>query len=126
MDLSNARGAIEEEGAKLAAALTRRDFENAAALYTDDAQLLAPDAPIIAGRAAVKAFWAEAVPAMAVETAAFTTLDVISSGDLAVEVGTARIDTSGGIANIKYVVTWKRGGDGRWRLHRDIWNGLPG
>lgn len=125
MDLSNARRAIEEEGAKLAAALTRRDFENAAALYTDDAELLPPDAPIIAGRAAVKAFWAEAVPEMAVKTATFTTLDVISSGDLAVEVGTARIDTSGGIANIKYVVAWKRGSDGRWRLHRDIWNAMP-
>lgn len=125
MDLSHARKPIEEEGAKLAAALTRRDFDAAAALYTDDAQLLPPDAPIIHGRAAVKAFWSEAVPAMSVKSATFNTLDVISSGDLAVEVGTARIETTGGVASIKYVVAWKRGGDGRWRLHRDIWNGVP-
>jgi ketosteroid isomerase-like protein len=22
----------------------------------------------------------------------------------------------------KYVVVWKKDGDGMWRLHRDIWN----
>ena len=22
----------------------------------------------------------------------------------------------------KYIVIWKKGGDGNWRLHRDIWN----
>lgn len=125
MDLSNARTAIEDCGAKLGAALAARDYRAAAALYSEDALLLPPDAPIIMGRAAIAEFWSEAVPALGVKGAQFTTIDVTSSGDMAVEVGTVRLELEAGAVVVKYVVAWKRGGDGVWRLHRDIWNGTP-
>jgi ketosteroid isomerase-like protein len=126
MDLSNARAAIEQNGAKLGAALTARDYRAAAALYAEDAQLLPPDAPIITGRSAIKAFWSEAVPALGVQSATFKTLDVTLSGDQAVEVGTVHIVTAGGPVTVKFLVTWKRGTDGVWQIHRDMWNGMPG
>jgi ketosteroid isomerase-like protein len=56
-----------------------------------------------------------------------TTTEVDNFGDVANEVGTisatapsedgGRVPWAG-----KSVVVWKRGGDGTWRLHRDIWN----
>ena len=126
MDKSSARKAIEDGGAALGKALTAKDFKAAAALYTEDAQVLAPDAAVVSGRRAIEAFWKQAAGALGLEKATLQTVEVESSGDLAVEVGTARLETAGGVANVKYVVSWRRGGDGAWRLHRDIWNGLPG
>jgi ketosteroid isomerase-like protein len=53
--------------------------------------------------------------------------DVDSSGDLAYEIGefTLQAPVKGGnptTATGNYVVVWKRGGDGVWRLKVDTWN----
>ena len=52
-----------------------------------------------------------------------TTLEVEVSGDTAHEVGTYGLMGDGGkvLDAGKYVVVWKRE-DGKWKLHRDIWN----
>jgi ketosteroid isomerase-like protein len=47
-------------------------------------------------------------------------------GDIANEVGNATLSMvpTGGkneTAEVKFLVIWKRS-DGKWRLHRDIWN----
>jgi hypothetical protein len=47
---------------------------------------------------------------------------MIRPGLLAVEDGAVRLVAADGTASeSRYVVVWK-GVDGRWRLHRDIWN----
>jgi ketosteroid isomerase-like protein len=56
-----------------------------------------------------------------------TTQEVDVFGDVANEVGiisaTAPSEDGGRVQWAgKYVAVWKRGGDGTWRLHRDIWN----
>ena len=54
--------------------------------------------------------------------------EVVESGDLAYEVGSATLKPRAGgapPASVKYVVVWRRGQDGAWRLHRDIWNPNP-
>ena len=53
------------------------------------------------------------------------TLDLEVTGDTAYEVGEADLKLSSGQAKVKYVVVWLKGGDGQWRLHRDIWNNMP-
>jgi ketosteroid isomerase-like protein len=125
MDASNARKAIEDGGRKLGEALTAKDFAAAAALYTDNGQVLPPDGPIITGRAAIGEFWQGAATALGIVSATLKTEEVISTGDLATEVGTAVLKLVGGEAKVKFVVVWQRGTDGTWRLHRDIWNGMP-
>ncbi|HRD76812.1 MAG TPA: DUF4440 domain-containing protein [Hyphomicrobiaceae bacterium] len=122
MDASNARTAIEKGGKALGEALTARNAKAAAALYTEDAMLLPPDSPIVKGRAAIEQFWGAAVAALDLKSASLSTLDVTSVGDSAIEVGTATLLLPSGPANVKFVVAWKRGADGAWRLHRDIWN----
>jgi uncharacterized protein (TIGR02246 family) len=125
------RVAIEKQAADFAAAFNRGDAKAVAAMYTEDAIALPPDADLVRGRAAIEKLWTEAM-ASGMKTLAFTVLDVQSSGNLAVETGRAMIGlqppgqpmtTQAG----KYVVVWQRGADGQWRLLRDIWNsGGPG
>jgi ketosteroid isomerase-like protein len=52
------------------------------------------------------------------------------SGNLAYEEGTYSIKIPGSDGKTseeigKYIVVWKKGADGHWRLHRDIWNTNP-
>jgi ketosteroid isomerase-like protein len=46
-------------------------------------------------------------------------------GITACEVGEAELMLGSAAATVKYVVVWKRGDGGQWRLYRDIWNNLP-
>jgi ketosteroid isomerase-like protein len=54
-------------------------------------------------------------------------VEVDSREDLAFEVGAFTLDApgeGGAMTTVagKYIVVWKKGEDGTWRLHRDIWN----
>jgi len=102
-----------------------------AALYTDDAVVLAPDAPSVKGTAAIEELWTTALREMGIKGVKLETVDLELYGDdTACEVGEATLDLQpeGGeatTAKAKYVVVWKKVG-GQWRLHRDIWNAAPG
>jgi ketosteroid isomerase-like protein len=79
-----------------------------------------PDAPIIVGRKAIRDFWASVIPLRAT----LTTLDLETSQDIAWETGEALLGIGAGGVAIRYVVIRRKGQDGSWRLHRDIWNRL--
>jgi uncharacterized protein (TIGR02246 family) len=129
-DRNDIRAAIEKQGAAFSAAYSRGDIKSIAAMYTEDAIALPPDADMVRGRQAIEKLWNDAL-ASGIKSLTFTVIDVQSSGDLAVETGTAVIGVqpAGQPASTqagKYVVLWKREADGQWRLHRDIWNnGAP-
>ena len=115
------RESIESSNRDFAAAFLRGDAEAVAELYTKDAELLPPDAEAVAGRPAIAAFWKGAIDA-GVKDLVLTTMQVESAGDLAYEVGTVRIVASNGqVSEDRYLVVWKRE-NGKWQLHRDIWN----
>jgi ketosteroid isomerase-like protein len=100
-----------------------RDFGALDRVYSRDARILPPGAPMVAGRDAIQDFWRSAAEGMDVTTVRLITLDVTPLGDTAVEVGRGEIETRGGTGPIpiKYVVIWKRDG-ANWRWHVDIWN----
>lgn len=123
------RAAIEAANARFTKAFERGDAGALAAMYTPDAIAFPPDSEMIRGNEAIGQFW-KATHDHAIKSAVLTTLDVGRSGNLAYEVGTASLalrqaGTQGATAAVKYVVVWKRQGDGSWKLHRDIWNSLP-
>jgi uncharacterized protein (TIGR02246 family) len=125
-----ARAAIEAANAKFSEAFARGDAKALAALYTPDAIAFPPDSEMIRGNEAIGKFW-KTTRDGGVQSATLTTLDVGRSGDVAYEVGNVSltIQPSGKApttAAAKYVVVWKRQSDGSWKLHRDIWNDLPG
>ena len=60
--------AVQEGNRRFGAAVKSKDYGGLAALYTEDAKLLPPDAPIITGRMAIKDFWTTAAAALELQT----------------------------------------------------------
>jgi uncharacterized protein (TIGR02246 family) len=115
------RAAVEAGNRAFIAAFLRGDARAVADLYTEDAQVIAPGAPVAKGRAAIAAAWQKSIDT-GVKDLTLDTAEVESSADLAAETGTVRlVARDGAVTAGRYVVVWKRS-DGAWKLHRDIWN----
>jgi len=107
-------------------AYNQKNADAVAALYTEDAQLLPPGAPVVNGRAAIRDFWANDI---ATSNAAFAvTADASGvAGDWAWRSGSWRATGADGApaGTGKFAEIWSRTKDG-WQLHRDIWNADAG
>jgi uncharacterized protein (TIGR02246 family) len=95
-------------------------------IYTSDARILPPGAPMISGREAIKTFWANAIESLNATSAVLESVDVMPAGDGLVEIGRATLTAapqgqSAMQMEVKYVVFWRQE-DGRWKWHVDIWN----
>jgi len=124
MNSDELRQAIDLEIRNFGVAVTRKDYAGVAGFYTEDAKVLPPDAPILTGRKAIEEFWRTA---LRLADVTFITINLEIAGDTAYEVGETDVKLSSGRtkAKYKYLVVWLRCPDGRWRLHRDIWNSMP-
>lgn len=115
------RAAVDAGNRAFIAAFMRGDAQAVANLYTENAQMIAPGAPVARGRSAIAAAWEKSIKS-GVKDLALSTADVESAGDLASETGVVRIvGRDGAVTQGRYVVVWKRT-NGEWKLHRDIWN----
>ncbi len=118
--------AVQDTNREWMEAVKRGDPGSVAALYTEDATLLAPNTEPIRGRQGIEAFF-KAGMQMGMSEATLETVDVDYLGDTAYEVGdyTMKIAPEGGEAVTdqgKYLVVWKRESDGPWKLAVDMWN----
>lgn len=122
-DVIDARAAIDATNRRFEAAFNAGDPARAAQeVYTADARVLPPDAPMVRGRDAIVAFWVAAVEHLRAEHVALSTVELDVTGDTAHEIGEAVITVAGGgKAQAKFVVVWKHEA-GQWRWHIDIWN----
>ena len=123
------RGQIERNNAAFMAVFKSGDVAAVGRMYAEDAIAFPPDGDMVQGRPAIEAFWKGARDT-GVKSFDLKTTDVTSSGNLAIETGTAVIHVqpegqAETTANVKYVVVWKKG-PGGWQLYRDIWNAMPG
>ena len=105
---------------------SKRNFEALDKIYTADARILPPGAAMISGRTAIKEFWSNLIESANAMSAVLTSVDVIQTGDGAVEIGSASLtvhpaDGAPAEMAVKYVVYWKVE-DGLWKWHIDIWN----
>jgi ketosteroid isomerase-like protein len=92
-----------------------------AALYSDGAQLLPPGAAVVAGRAAIRDYWANDIAATGMPLTIKADAGEVG-GDWAWRSGTfSGQDANGAPFTGKYVEVWQRTADG-WKIHRDIWN----
>jgi ketosteroid isomerase-like protein len=123
-DSGNVRQEIDRTNRQFEEAFNRGDVAGAAAVYTDDAKVLPPDAAMVSGRSAIQQFWEGARSAMGIQAVKLATRDLQVSGDTAYEIGEATLQLRSGSATAKYVVVWKRGANG-WRWAVDIWNMNP-
>jgi ketosteroid isomerase-like protein len=102
----------------------KRDVSALDRVYTADARILPPGAPMITGRENIKAYWQSAIEAMNVRAVKLETVSFEALGDTGIEIGRATLEfaASGAPrATVKYVVIWKHE-DGLWKWHVDIWN----
>jgi uncharacterized protein (TIGR02246 family) len=113
---------IEEGNKQWSVAFSTGDNAALAAMYTPNAQLLPMHSEIVSGMEAIQQFW-QGVIASGVKGATLTTIEVDEQGDTAYEVEKYELRGEGNkvLDHGKYVVVWKRG-QGKWRLHRNIWN----
>ena len=118
-----AREAIAEIYRAFEEAFHRGDADGISLIYTEDAEMFAPQAPVVRGRDAIAEAWRGIVGAggryVRVET-----VEVQECGGWAYEVG--RFETSapdGAVLNSgKYIVIWKQLANGEWKTHRDIFH----
>jgi uncharacterized protein (TIGR02246 family) len=115
------RSAIEATNARFVEAANSGDTAGVASLYTEDAVLLAPNAPMMRGRQEVKAFFDGMVAQMGLPKLQLNTKQVEEHGDTAWEVGAYTMTLQGVSDEGKYIVVWKRQGND-WKLAADIWN----
>jgi ketosteroid isomerase-like protein len=104
----------------------KRNFAALDQIYTADARILPPGAPMISGRPAIKEFWSNLIHAANAKTAVLASVDVIPAGDGVVEIGRATLGVepegqAPAQMEVKYVVYWRQE-DGLWKWHIDIWN----
>ena len=104
----------------------KRNYEALNQIYTADARIMPPGAPLVAGREGIKQFWKAAIESMNASAAALESVDVMPAGDGVVEIGKATLTVhpapgQAAEVEVKYVVYWREEG-GTWKWHVDIWN----
>ena len=118
--------AAEEDWGK---AIEAKNLDQTLSYYADDAWVYPQNAPIAKTADQRRSVWAAffATPGASDLEGDITRVEVARSGDLAVEYGTFAMtmnDKKGKpiTEREKYVVTWKKQADGKWKAIADIWN----
>lgn len=125
------REALMQTSRDWAAAVAAGDFERALTYWTDDAIVLAPDAPAIVGKAAIRDFIRQAASMPGFSITWRPELAVTSKeGDMAYMVeanATTLTDASGQLQTQfgKAVTVWRKQADGTWKCVIDTWNANP-
>jgi ketosteroid isomerase-like protein len=100
----------------------KRNFAALDDIYTADARILPPEAPMISGREAIKKFWSDLITSSDATSAPLDSVEVTPTGDGIVEIGHATIAFKAApTIDCKYVVFWREE-SGLWKWHIDIWN----
>lgn len=102
-------------------AFNNGDAKAVAALYTEDAILLPPGAPLVRGKAAIEAQLAkDAGGGLKIE---IVSLEAPSQGDTGYNLGTFTFkDAKGAVLDTgKFIELWKRE-NGEWKIYADIYN----
>jgi ketosteroid isomerase-like protein len=112
---------ITDRSAEWDAALNAKDIDALAALYTDDARLLAPNRPMTVGSEGVRAEFGGMIEAgLGVK---LTSIEAAVAGNIGHNIGTYVLSAGDTVVDVgKFIETWERGDDGAWRIANDIYN----
>ena len=118
-----AEAAIRAAAPAWGAAWNAGDAKALAALYTEDATVMAPGGEPAQGRAAIEAAFTEALKIVPGSKMTITPGEVMPADGWAVEVGRFVQNGADGshLDHGRYIAVWKNV-NGKWMLHRDIWN----
>ncbi len=127
--LSSAQSASKAAGAatpdeirqRWAAAANAKDAAGIAALYADDAMVMPPNGAAVSGRAGIQSFWKGMVDQLTGRVT-LTRVGGWQGGDAGYEAGTYAAMMGTGNDTGKYLLTLKKGADGKWLINNDIFN----
>ena len=121
--MRTAREAIVEAYKTFERGFFSGDADTLAQIYTDDAEWLLPEMPIVRGREAIAEAW-KGVIGPGGNSIRVDVGEVVENGDWAYEVGSFTASApDGSVLNAgKYIVIWQRQANGAWKTHRDIFN----
>jgi ketosteroid isomerase-like protein len=122
-DLGAAKKTIDSINVVFGNMVSKGDSVGLASLYTSDAKFMMPNAPTVSGRSAIQSAFAGLFAAMGTPGLTLTSNDVWGTEELLTEVGSYTMTDKTGkqIETGKYIDLWKME-DGKWKLHRDIFN----
>lgn len=117
---------IDRSRQAFASALSAGDAEAAAAIYADDATLLAPAADVLHGRPAIERFWRTGVET-GIEQVELVVIDLQQRGDIVFEVGRYALhvapETGAPVVDRgRYLVVHRVEADGRWRRAAEMFS----
>lgn len=122
-DLDAVKKVIDSTNAVFGSMVSKGDSVGLASLYTSDAKFMMPNMPTTSGRSGVQTAWAGLFAAMGTPNLTLTANEVWGTEELITEVGSYTMTDKTGkeIDKGKYIDLWKME-DGKWKLHRDIFN----
>jgi ketosteroid isomerase-like protein len=119
--------AIRDADAQWSKTAAARDVDGTVSYYSDDASLLAPNAPIASDKQSIRAAWAGLLTPDTSLSWQATKVEVGRSGDLAYLIGTYQLTTKDAHGKPvsdtgKFAEVWKKQADGKWKVVADIFN----
>jgi len=119
--------AIRDLDAQWSKTATARDVDGAVSYYSDDASLLAPNAPIASDKQSIRASWASLLGPDTSLSWQATKVEVARSSDLAYLEGMYQLTTKDAQGKPvsdtgKFVEVWKKQADNKWKVVADIFN----
>jgi uncharacterized protein (TIGR02246 family) len=119
--MASARETVERSYKTVDDAFHKGDAEPISLMYTEDAELFIPGAPVLLGRQAIHEAWKKIVGSGG-NTLHSVIREVQESGDLAYDTGhfTASAPNGRVLNTGKWIVVWKRQSTGEWKIHRDF------
>ena len=119
--------ALEQVYLRFTEAYRRADPAAVADLYAEDAYYLQPGRELLRGRSEIRASFEAFLGRFPAggpgPEISFEVIDRDVRGDLAYDIGYFRLGTQPAPGG-KFIVIWKRGIDGQWRLHADGYSGV--
>jgi uncharacterized protein (TIGR02246 family) len=125
------RDAIQAREKEWSAAFRAGDAAGVAALYTEDGAQVQASGDWFRGRDGITKAMQAQFDTLAVTAREDITEEVFPAGDHLVEIGrysyqgTSKTGNKPLSATGRYMVLWRKDGDGVWRLHRDIGSEAP-
>jgi uncharacterized protein (TIGR02246 family) len=113
--MTSAREAVEKDYKAVEQAFHKGDADSISRMYTEDAELFMPGAPVLQGRQAIDEAWKKIVGSGG-NTLHSVVREVQENGDLAYDTGHFTASAPNGrVLNAgKWIVVWKRQSTGEW------------
>ena len=113
---------LEEQLASFRKAYQQGDAAGCAAIYTEDAFLLAPNQPMLRGRQAIQAFFQGFINQVGGSLSNNQIIECRVGGDLAYQVGTYAFADTKTPDQGKFVHIFRRQPDGSWKMQVATFN----